>query len=534
MTDRDDAGQNSHHFGDAEQSTSLDDEEFIGSCRWDTSCKAHDMSADLYLELLKSPPRRHIRSPSHEAGSHAPYAKSASDDWTETTASESFSGDTSLGSSLSSIGVSASSISPYPADALISPNTKQPSPSLTTGIRSRAPSIHLHPEPTFPFLDAANHESEADYGISTPALLPGDIQSSGPSGPLRTLVEDEEEDATSSSRQDDSFQQNDDEFELVIPATNEWTPRNEQQGYLTEKGSFSDSSENFFYNNDETDSYDDDSNSGSDDMSDDYMIDYLTSSDEESEEDIPSPTEFHAPRTSIASLDKLPTRDRESVVSKPIQAAQATIDAVTVIPGAVDHIVNRFSAATLADCSPPSVTSDPRSGFTERRNDSLDSLPKLPNRWSNVLAVDAALDYSLPGKVLRRVRFAPTCKVQEYVVTVGDNPSCSGPCALTLDWEHSPAYQQVHGQVSGGGLKCLSLASRRERIMQVQGLTEQRLRLLELQVSNRLHRNALIAKMKKKGRSGGRSRPDAHSPRDALSDSATTALNAETNSLAES
>ncbi|GKZ00929.1 hypothetical protein MPSEU_001044400 [Mayamaea pseudoterrestris] len=496
--------------GDEEASANhRSEDESNRSNRWDSSCKGHRMSTDLYLELLKGPLRRQVRVGASEnrSTSNPGFAKTASDEeWTEATASESFS------SSLSSIGLPAMATSPYPADYWNSPGQPR---SITMGgpsARPHIPSVHQLLEQTFPFLDS--DKDEEDIGaVAIPVAGTG----------LRTLIEDEEEeeDATSSSRQEDSFHHTDDEFELILP-TNNAHQTVELHRSFQEKESFSDSSDNGSYFRDESGSYDD--YSGSEYMSDDnFMMEYVTSSEDEGDEDIYLLSNFHVPLTSIASIDKLPTRTsgRSHTPSMPASRADTASTSSTYEQKAATAIgtIGMDKVCSAADETAMQVgllalsVSDVEVNLSCRQstvNDSYDSLPKLPYRQttSEFSKDDASAGVTA---TTRQVRFAPTCKIQEYAVTVGDNPSCSGACALTLDWEHTQAYQQVHGQIrsNSGALKCLSQSSRRERVMAVQGLTQQKLRLLELQVHNRVTRNALLAKTKRKQRSGRTSTGDA-------------------------
>ena len=97
----------------------------------------------------------------------------------------------------------------------------------------------------------------------------------------------------------------------------------------------------------------------------------------------------------------------------------------------------------------------------------------------------------------RRIRFADTVEQREYAVTLGDNPSCHGPCALTLDWCHTEGraapYNDQHGSkdddgcglshlvASGRPARYLSTRDRRERVLVFMPVSRAELQQLELE-----------------------------------------------------
>lgn len=88
------------------------------------------------------------------------------------------------------------------------------------------------------------------------------------------------------------------------------------------------------------------------------------------------------------------------------------------------------------------------------------------------------------NKHLRRaIRFAPRVEVQKYAVTVGDSPSCGGPCALSLDWSHTEATRAPYNDLSSRvvlPVRQLTTGERRRRVLQVNALDRDELRALEL------------------------------------------------------
>lgn len=90
------------------------------------------------------------------------------------------------------------------------------------------------------------------------------------------------------------------------------------------------------------------------------------------------------------------------------------------------------------------------------------------------------------NKHLRRsIRFASFVDEREYAITIGDNPSCSGPCALTLDWDHTETRKVTYNDVSlrkNRPLKQLSLFERRRRLQLLDRHTEEELHRLELEI----------------------------------------------------
>jgi hypothetical protein len=92
----------------------------------------------------------------------------------------------------------------------------------------------------------------------------------------------------------------------------------------------------------------------------------------------------------------------------------------------------------------------------------------------------------------RRIQFASTVEEREYAVTIGDNPSCHGPCALTLDWEYAttrsaPYHDEDDYDYStdsssrgrGRSVRYLSTDQRRKRVLQVGNVSLEDLRHLE-------------------------------------------------------
>jgi hypothetical protein len=98
----------------------------------------------------------------------------------------------------------------------------------------------------------------------------------------------------------------------------------------------------------------------------------------------------------------------------------------------------------------------------------------------------------------RKIQFADSVEQREYVVTVGDNPSCHGPCALTLDWMHTETrliqYNESGSNDYNDGdcdawyapsnrpAKYLSTEERRKRVLQFMTVSRGELRQLELQM----------------------------------------------------
>jgi hypothetical protein len=86
----------------------------------------------------------------------------------------------------------------------------------------------------------------------------------------------------------------------------------------------------------------------------------------------------------------------------------------------------------------------------------------------------------------RRIRFAPSVEQREYALTVSDNPSCMGPCALTLDWSHTESkkvhYNDSLHRGNSRPVKQLSSDARRRRVMRVGSLDEEELQKLELEL----------------------------------------------------
>ena len=90
------------------------------------------------------------------------------------------------------------------------------------------------------------------------------------------------------------------------------------------------------------------------------------------------------------------------------------------------------------------------------------------------------------NKHLRRsIRFAPLVEEREYAITVDAISSCSGPCALTLDWEHSEPRKVSYNDTF---LRCarpvrqLAASERRQWLQETAKLTVDELRLIELQI----------------------------------------------------
>ncbi|GKZ00908.1 hypothetical protein MPSEU_001042400 [Mayamaea pseudoterrestris] len=101
----------------------------------------------------------------------------------------------------------------------------------------------------------------------------------------------------------------------------------------------------------------------------------------------------------------------------------------------------------------------------------------------------------------QRIRFADAVEQREYAVTIGDNPSCHGPCALTLDWSHTETqvvdYNDVNNineSIDDGDCslwlpsnklaKYLSTDERRERVLEfMPALGRDELQQLELRVA---------------------------------------------------
>jgi hypothetical protein len=89
------------------------------------------------------------------------------------------------------------------------------------------------------------------------------------------------------------------------------------------------------------------------------------------------------------------------------------------------------------------------------------------------------------NKHLRRsIRFAPSVEEREYAITVDANLNCSGPCALTLDWEHAEPRKVSYNDTALRGarpVRQLAASERREWLQETAKLTADELRLIELQ-----------------------------------------------------
>lgn len=137
-------------------------------------------------------------------------------------------------------------------------------------------------------------------------------------------------------------------------------------------------------------------------------------------------------------------------------------------------------------CREPSVGSAANPTTTTRAED-----------WTASCAWLHIPQFPVPeNKHLRcRVSFAGTVEQREYAVTLGDNPSCHGPCALTLDWCHTEGtaapYNDQHGSnddagygighavASGRPARYLSASERRERVLAFMPVSPAELQRLE-------------------------------------------------------
>ncbi|GKZ00945.1 hypothetical protein MPSEU_001046000 [Mayamaea pseudoterrestris] len=128
-----------------------------------------------------------------------------------------------------------------------------------------------------------------------------------------------------------------------------------------------------------------------------------------------------------------------------------------------------------------------RSELRPRRT--IDGLSLSGHKSDSFLFVSQPL---LPeNKHLRRhIRFAPSVEERQYAVTHGDNPSCSGPCALTLDWEHSGSRRISYNDVllrNRRAVRQLSAGERRQRLLQASAMSRDEMHMLDLQfVSERV------------------------------------------------
>jgi len=110
--------------------------------------------------------------------------------------------------------------------------------------------------------------------------------------------------------------------------------------------------------------------------------------------------------------------------------------------------------------------------FVKRETESIESSPnprqsRPPRRpVSRPTATNTKPgDLRLPLETERqpRARFHDSVHVREYAVTVGDNPSCGGPCPIQLDWKYDQYTMSLplsNGRVGPGDRETLTKLTR--------------------------------------------------------------------------
>lgn len=87
----------------------------------------------------------------------------------------------------------------------------------------------------------------------------------------------------------------------------------------------------------------------------------------------------------------------------------------------------------------------------------------------------------------KHVSFSNVLEIREYAVTVGDSPSCHGPCPLQLDWCHSPSRYETlrlpdvrQGRGDRRVPRVMSAKERLQRVAVIQGWEHVKLRHVQV------------------------------------------------------
>jgi hypothetical protein len=81
----------------------------------------------------------------------------------------------------------------------------------------------------------------------------------------------------------------------------------------------------------------------------------------------------------------------------------------------------------------------------------------------------------------KEVRFSETMTVREFSITVGDPALSADSCPLTLDWVFLERKRCLNESPRSSALRRLNVYQRRERVAQVQGITINEVRSIEIE-----------------------------------------------------